>query len=71
MVKITDKGLNEPLPDPGLFPEASAIAFSEAMRNIVDEPPPKSPLITLAAIGALSGSTHIFQPQATFAPTFG
>jgi hypothetical protein len=70
MVKITNKGLDEPLPDPGLFPEASAIAFSEPMRNIVDKPPPKSPPITPAAIGVLSGSTHIFQPQATFTPTF-
>jgi hypothetical protein len=66
MVKITDKDFSDPLPDPGLFPEASAIAFSEAMRNIDDNPPPPSPLISAAAIGALSGTAHIFQPQPTF-----
>ena len=60
MVKISDKGVNEPLPEPGLFPEASAIAFSEALKNIENVPPPKSPLISPAAIGALSGSAHIF-----------
>ena len=71
IVKISDKGIDDPLPDPGLFPEASAIALSEAVKNIEDVPPAKSPLITPAAIGALSGSAHIFQPQATFQPTFG
>ena len=71
IVKISDKGVDEPLPDPGLFPEASAIALSEAVKNFEDVPPAKSPLITPAAIGALSRSAHIFQPQATFQPTFG
>ena len=71
IVKISDKGVDEPLPDPGLFPEASAIALSEAMKNFEDVPPAKFPLITSAAIGALSGAAHIFQPQATFQPTFG
>ena len=71
MVKISDKGIDKPLPEPGLFPEASAIAFSEALKNIKNVPPQKSPLISPAAIGALSGSAHIFQPQAVFQPTFG
>ena len=62
IVKISDKGVDEPLPDPGLFPEASAIALSEAMKNFEDVPPAKFPLITSAAIGALSGAAHIFQP---------
>jgi hypothetical protein len=66
MVKITNKDFSNPLPDLGLFPEASAIAFSEAMRNIDDNPPPPSPLISAVAIGALSGTSHIFQPQPTF-----
>ena len=60
IVKISDKGVDEPLPDPGLFPEASAIALSEAVKNLEDVPLAKSPLITPAAIGALSGSAHIF-----------
>ena len=71
IVKISDKGVNEPLPDPGLFPEASTIALSEAVKNLKEVPLAKSPLITPAAIGALSGAAHIFQPQATFQPTFG
>jgi hypothetical protein len=62
MVKISDKGMNKPLPKPGLFPEASTIAFSKALKNIENVPPLKSPLISPAAIGALSGSAHIFQP---------
>ena len=66
IIKISDRGIDEPLPDPGLFPEASAIALSEAVKNFKDIPPAKSPLITSAAIGALSGAAHIFQPQATF-----
>ena len=70
IVKISDKGVNEPLPDPGLFPEASTIALSEAVKNLKEVPLAKSPLITPAAIGALSGAAHIFQPQATFQPTF-
>ena len=57
--------------DPGLFPEASAIALSEAVKNLKDVPLVKSPLITPEAISALSGAAHIFQPQATFQPTFG
>ena len=70
MVKILDKGIGKPLPEPGLFPEASAIAFSKALKNIEDVPAQKSPLISPAAIGALSSSAHIFQPQAIFQPTF-
>jgi uncharacterized membrane protein YgcG len=69
MVKITDKDFSNPLPDPGLFPEASAITFSEAMRNIDEDPPPPSPLVSAAAIGALSGTATIFQPQPTFGQT--
>ena len=71
MVKISDKGVDELLPEPRLFPEASAIAFSEALKNIENVPPQKSPLISPAVIGALSGSAHIFQPQAVFQLTFG
>ena len=71
IVKILDKGINEPLPGPGLFPEASAIALFEAVKNFEDVSLAKSPLITPAAIGALSGAAHFFQPQATFQPTFG
>ena len=71
MVKISDKGVDEPLPKPRLFPKVSAIAFSEALKNIENIPPQKSPLISPTAIGALSGSAHIFQPQATFQPSFG
>ena len=71
IVKISDKGVDEPLPDPGLFPKSSTITFSKAMKNMEDAPPTKSPLILPAAIGALSGAAHIFQPQATFQPTFG
>ena len=70
MVKISDKGVDEPLPEPRLFPEASAIAFSKALKNIENVPPQKSPLISPAAIGALSSLAHIFQPQAVFQPTF-
>jgi hypothetical protein len=66
MVKITDKDFSNLLPDPGLFPEASAIAFNEVMRNINEDPPPPSPLISAAAIGALSRTATIFQPQPTF-----
>jgi hypothetical protein len=43
-----------------LFPESSAIAFFKAMKNIEDILPPKSLLITPTAIGALSGTAHIF-----------
>lgn len=71
MVKISNKGVDEPLPKPRLFPEASAIAFSEALKNIENIPPLKLPLISPAAIRALSRSAHIFQPQAIFQPSFG
>ena len=66
MVKISDKGIDEPLPEPRLFPEASTIAFSKALKNIENIPPQKLPLISPAAIGALSSSAHIFQLQAVF-----
>ena len=71
IIKISDKGIDKPLPDPGLFPEASAIVLLEAVKNFEDVPPAKSPLLTPAAISALSRAAHIFQPQATFQPTFG
>jgi hypothetical protein len=71
IVKILDKGIDELLLDPRLFSESSAIAFSEALRNIEDVSPVKSPLITPAAIGALFRAAHIFQLQAVFQPTFG
>ena len=71
IVKISDKGVDKPLLDPGLFPKSSTITFSKAMKNMKDAPPTKSPLILPAAIGALSEAAHIFQPQATFQPTFG
>ena len=70
MVKISNKRINKLLPEPGLFPEASAIAFFKALKNFEDTPPPKSPLISPVAIRALSGTTHIFQPQAVFQPSF-
>ena len=66
MVKISDKGVDEPLPEPELFPEASVIAFFKALKNIENASPSKSPLILPTVIGALSGIAHIFQPQAIF-----
>ena len=60
IVKILDKGIDKPLPNLGLFLEASAIALSEAVKNFKDVSPAKSPLITPAAIGVLSGAAYIF-----------
>ena len=71
MVKISDKGFLDPLPDPGLFSEASAIALGEVVRNMENEPPAPSPLISSAVIGVLLGTSHIFMLTPQFQSTFG
>lgn len=70
MVKVTNKGFLDPFPDPGLFPEASAIALGEAVRNMEDEPPAPFPLISSAAIRVLLGTSYIFMPVLQFQSTF-
>ena len=66
MVKVSDKGVLDPLPNLGLFPEASAIALGEVVRNMEDELPPPSSLISSIAIKVLLGISHIFMPALQF-----